>query len=299
MLGRGTLSRRYTLTASPEMVDHESNANAMTDPLLDAAEEALDKGDVWAAMDLGRRAVERSPESPRAHFVLGEILWEMTDAESAEERYRTVISLTRPDDSLHGKSWSALGWVLFDQLRFRESYAATLRAIRVRPLAPESYYVRAMLRERKGDVYGAKRDYLRAHRGEPERYPLPADLTDAMVEAVVQQVLRRLHPTVRAYLSQVPIILEDFPDDEVCSQYDPPALPGEVLGYFAGTSLAERSMLDSWTTLPSTIVLYRNNLARLFENREQLIHELTVTVFHEVGHYLGLDERELATRGLE
>jgi len=281
------------------MTDQQANAKTMTDRLLDAAEEALDKGDVWAAMDLCRRAVERAPDAPRAQYVLGEVLWEMTDAESAEERYRKVISLTRPDDLLHGKSWSALGWVLFDQLRFRESHTATLRAIRVRPTAPESYYVRAMLRERRGDPLGARRDYLRAHRGEPERYPLPAELTDAMVEAVVQQVLRGLHPTVRTYLSQVPIILEDFPDPEVCGQYDPPALPGEVLGYFAGTSLAERSMLDPWTTLPSTIVLFRNNLARLFENQEQLIHELTVTVFHEVGHYLGLDERELTARGLE
>jgi len=271
----------------------------MTAKLLDAAEEALDKGDVWAAMNLARQANERSPELPRALFVLGEVLWEMADAESAEERYRKVISLTTPEDPLHGKSWSALGWVLFDQLRFRESHAATLRGIRVRPEAPEGYYVRAMLRERRGDALGARRDYLRASRGEPDRYPLPAELTDAMVEAVVQQVLRRLHPTVRAYLSQVPIILEDVPDEDICSQYDPPALPGEVLGYFAGTSLAERSMLDPWTTLPSTIVLYKNNLARLFDNQEQLIHELTVTVFHEVGHYLGLDERELAARGLE
>lgn len=281
------------------MQDREAKARTLTDDLLDAAEEALDKGDVWAAMGLARRAVERGVVSPRAHFVLGEVLWEMTDAESAEECYRKVISLTRSDDVLHGKSWSALGWVLFDQLRFRESHAATLRAIRVRPTAPESYYVRAMLRERRGDSLGARRDYLRAHRGDSERYPLPAELTDAMVEAVVQQVLRALHPTVRTYLSQVPIILEEFPDEEVCAQYDPPALPGELLGYFAGTSLADRSMLDPWTTLPSTIVLYKNNLARLFDNREQLVHELTVTVFHEVGHYLGLNETDLAARGLE
>ena len=45
--------------------------------------------------------------------------------------------------------------------------------------------------------------------------------------------------------------LEDVPSDETCCEYDPPAPPGEILGFFSGVSLADRSIEDPWTTLPS------------------------------------------------
>ena len=34
-------------------------------------------------------------------------------------------------------------------------------------------------------------------------------------------------------------------------------------------------------------------------SREELIHEISLTLYHELGHYLGLEEDELWARGLE
>jgi predicted Zn-dependent protease with MMP-like domain len=46
-------------------------------------------------------------------------------------------------------------------------------------------------------------------------------------------------------------------------------------------------------------VLYQKNLERLVRSREELVREIGVTLVHEVGHFLGLDEEELWERGLE
>ena len=57
--------------------------------------------------------------------------------------------------------------------------------------------------------------------------------------------------------------------------------------------------MDPWSHFPSGIVLYQKNLERLVRSREELLREIGVTLVHEVGHFLGLDEEELWERGLE
>jgi predicted Zn-dependent protease with MMP-like domain len=115
----------------------------------------------------------------------------------------------------------------------------------------------------------------------------------------VTEAISELHPTLQEYLKNVAIMLEEVPDDDILRQYDPPASPLELLGYFSGHSLMERSENDPWSGLPGTIVLYRRNLERHARSHEELVHELRITLFHEVGHFLGLDEEDLEERGLD
>ena len=49
---------------------------------------------------------------------------------------------------------------------------------------------------------------------------------------------------------------------------------------------------------PGAIYLFRRNLLRVTSDREELSREIRVTVRHEVGHLLGLDEDELERWGL-
>jgi predicted Zn-dependent protease with MMP-like domain len=112
-------------------------------------------------------------------------------------------------------------------------------------------------------------------------------------------VLESLHPSLQEYLANVAILVEEIPSDEILSQYDPPVSPGELLGYFSGASLMDRSVEDPWSHLPSAIILFRRCLQRYAQSHEQLIEELSTTIYHEVGHFLGLDEEDLKERGLE
>jgi predicted Zn-dependent protease with MMP-like domain len=263
--------------------------------VLDLAEDALNRGDASEALELCGQILKGMPEHPGALYLTGEAFRDMRELHEAELRYRRVVHLL----AIHSPSWSALGAVLFEQLRFQEARAPLLRAIRLDPLNAEAYYWRAMLRERRGDYRGAARDFRRASHLNPVAFPRPVPLDDSTVEAVVIEVLQELHPSIRGYLAQVTIILEEVPEEDVLRQYHPPAPPSEILGYFAGVPVTERSLEDPWSHLPSAIVLFRRNLERVAWDRERLIEELRITVFHEVGHFLGLDEQDLEARGLD
>ncbi len=276
-------------------VPHEPDTPEPLDTVLDLAEDALDRGDPSGALDLCMQILDAAPEHPGALFVQAEAHRDLRLMHDAEQGYRQVIALT-PD---HAPSWSALGAVMFDSLRFDEAHAALSRSVRLDPENPEAYFWRAMLRERRHDFNGAARDYRRAHRIEPIGFPLPVELDEATIAAVVQSALSTLHPSIRSYLRQVAILLEDVPSEETLLHYDPPMPPGEILGYYSGVSMAERTLDNPWSNLPSAIVLYRCNLQRIASDREHLLEELRITVFHEVGHFLGLDEEDLKERGLD
>jgi predicted Zn-dependent protease with MMP-like domain len=67
---------------------------------------------------------------------------------------------------------------------------------------------------------------------------------------------------------------------------------------FRGPAIG-RGSADPWTHLPSSIVLFQRNLERFARSRDELAEEIAVTLVHEVGHFLGLDEDELYERGLD
>lgn len=279
------------------MEDHpiDPSTDDPVEDLLDQAEQALDEGDAEAALELCRQVLAQQPNHPGALFVAADAERTIGDLERAEIGYRAVTLLTTD----HSPAWSGLAAVLFDQLRFDEARVAALRALRVDPTNPEANHVRGMLRERRGDLHGAQRDFIRAARSDPAGYPMPERLTDAMIAAVVEEAKASMHPSVRNYLEQVAFVVEEVPSEDLCREFDPPAFPGELLGFFSGAALSDRSSADPGAQLPSTIVLFRRNLERLARDREHLIEELRVTVLHEVGHFLGLDEEDLEARGLD
>jgi predicted Zn-dependent protease with MMP-like domain len=49
--------------------------------------------------------------------------------------------------------------------------------------------------------------------------------------------------------------------------------------------------------MPVTIAIYRLPLEDEFPDRDDLEREIRVTVLHELGHYFGMDERELDELG--
>ncbi len=270
-------------------------ADPQLEGLLDQAEEALDGGDPSQALEICKRVLATAPDHAGAHFLVADAMRQLGELDEAVARYRRVTHLA----ANHALSWSGLAFCLFDLLDFPAARNAALRAIRIDPDNPEAYYVRALLRERRTDYDGAERDFLRAERLDPVGWPRPVPLSDAMVEAVVAEALQALHPTIRAYLHQVPVMLEEVPSADLCFEFMPPAPPGEILGTFAGASLRDRSVEDPWSQLPGAIVLFRRNLQRVAADRERLLEELRVTVFHEVGHFLGLDEDDMVDRGLD
>ncbi|MCK6505990.1 metallopeptidase family protein [Myxococcota bacterium] len=263
--------------------------------LLDDAEDCIDAGNLEGALEFCELALRLQPDHPGTWFVKGDVLRTAGALEAAAQAFRKA-ALGRPD---HAACWSSLALTAFELLRFDEAAGAAARAIRADPHDADAWWVRSLVRQWRGDLEGARRAELHAHWLDPLAHPLPPVLTDEEVEELISDALRFMPDEVREYLADVAIILEEVPSAEACSWYDPPASPLELLGYFSGASLRDRSTHDPWSQLPGTIVLFRANLARRAADREELIDQLRITLFHEVGHFLGLDEDDLEDRGLD
>jgi len=270
-------------------------ANQEVTDLLHAAEHALAEGRPVDAEQICRKVVDKAPQHADAQYLLAESLRLQGRIEECELTYRACV-LSHPE---HSESWAALASMLFEQVRWEEARRAANRSLREDPYNPEAAFVRGALRERRDDYAGAHRDFLRAWKSSPRDWPLPIPLDDEVLETVVEEAIHLLHPTLRDYLANVAIILEDYPAEEVLLQYDPPAAATGLLGYFSGASLMERSVANPWSNLPSAIVIYRRNIERMATTKEEIIEQLCITFFLEVGHFLGLSEEDLIQRDLE
>ncbi len=190
------------------------------------------------------------------------------------------------------------GLALQELCRFEEARAALTAAEAADPDDAWTVHALGLLAERRGDADEARRRLARARKLAPDDFPRPVSLSHAAFEAAVEDALADLPEAVRRYLSNVAITVEDLPADVDLLASDPPLSPG-ILGLFRGAPYGQKASMDPWSHFPSSIVLYQRNLERFARSREELIREIRVTLVHEVGHFLGLDEDELYQRGLE
>ncbi len=256
------------------------------DSLLDKAEAALDAGDPETAMVLCNKVLERVPEHAGAHFVKGDALRVIGDLFEAAEAYRTA-ALTQPN---HAASWASLALTSFEILDIEEARRAVSRSVREDPKNPEAWWVRSLLQEWRGDFAGAQRSLAHAQWLDPVGFPMPPNLSDEEVEKLVEQAIAKLDPGLKELLASVAIVLDEVPPLNVLLQYHPPASPLEILGYFSGQSVMEKSTDEPWGQMPASIVLFRRNLSRISSDRDELIEQIRITLFHEVGHFLGVDD---------
>jgi predicted Zn-dependent protease with MMP-like domain len=67
---------------------------------------------------------------------------------------------------------------------------------------------------------------------------------------------------------------------------------GTLLGLYRGRPLTARSVFDSFA-MPDQIVIFQGPHERLARGPEHLAKLVEDTVWHEVAHYFGLNEREV------
>ncbi len=109
-------------------------------------------------------------------------------------------------------------------------------------------------------------------------------MTHRQFKRVAEQLLDELPADIRQKIGNVAILVENEA---------PPESP-DLMGLFIGTPYEEGD-----PTVPNQIILYKNNIEEECETEEQVPEEIRITLLHEIGHFLGLDEDDLADRGLE
>lgn len=109
---------------------------------------------------------------------------------------------------------------------------------------------------------------------------------------LVRLAYRQLPANFQKALDNVDVLVEDWPAPEE------PGLLAEkesLFGLYTGVPLPERGSGDP--ALPDTIIIYRQPILRSCSTRAAVVKEIKVTLWHEVGHYLGLSEEELHRLG--
>ncbi len=115
-----------------------------------------------------------------------------------------------------------------------------------------------------------------------------------LAEQEVERTRRRLPPAVLERASALPVTCVPQPTRAMQRDGVDPGL----LGLFAGEAfpLADAPGGD----LPAQILLFVENLADYSDFDESIFREeVRTTYLHELGHYLGLDEKALFQRDLD
>jgi predicted Zn-dependent protease with MMP-like domain len=105
-------------------------------------------------------------------------------------------------------------------------------------------------------------------------------LSPAEFDSVVERALRRIPARFRRRMDNVAIVVEQ----------EPPR-PG-LLGMYHGRPLTTRSVFQGFA-MPDKITIYQGPHERMSRSREELEQMVADTVWHEIAHYFGLDERQV------
>ena len=264
-------------------------AGGSEDRLVEEIYDALDRQEPETALALARGALDGSDgEDPVLRFLAGVALLEMDHPEEAAEQLRRASGLDPEDAEFR----SNLSLALFRSCRFAEAEAEAHRALQSDPGMPDAHVVVALVLERQWRLHDADEHLRRAEKLDPERFPYPVRLHRGAFREEAVRAGERLPVEFRRHLAQVAVTLEDLPSDAILTDEDPPLDP-ELLGLFVGTALPDRSLSGSTGELPPRILLFKRNIERYARDAEHLREEIAVTLYHELGHYLGLGEEEL------
>ena len=187
------------------------------------------------------------------------------------------------------------GSILFEQGEYRKSLAEMDRALRLAPDDPDTHYRRGLVLEKLARHTEAREALAKAAEIEPRHYPLPLEMPPEAFDAVVERSIENLPPALREFLRNVPVLIEDFPSRRVVCEDN---VSPQILGLFVGTPHQEKTSISVATT-PDQILLFKKNLEKVATSEEELTEEIRKTVLHEVGHYLGFGEEDLAELGYE
>lgn len=125
-------------------------------------------------------------------------------------------------------------------------------------------------------------------------------------DALVQDVIERLPPSLARALESISVVVLDRPTPELLAGLDPETRddPDSLCGLHSGHAITERS-IELSAELPSQIHLFRVGIVDLAggwdepDADEAVAEEIRVTLLHELGHEMGLDEDDLYDLGYD
>jgi len=257
---------------------------------IDLGWDLLEQGQFEGAIEVAQALLAEEADDAEASFLEASALFESGDLEGAESRLRRLLEL-EPESVPARLTFAAL---LHATCRFDEALEAIDHVILIDPTNPYSAYLRGLVLDMIGKRAEADACFARAAELEPGHYQVPVTLERGEFDRAVEEALGSLPSEFRDRLVNLSIQVSEMPSVELLATLDDPS--PDMLGLFIGTPLTGRSTADT-PQLPEAIHLFKRNLERACDDRETLVEEIRVTLLHEIGHYLGMEEADLDEAG--
>jgi len=264
------------------------------DRLVEDIYDALDDGEPERALASARIALHEAPDDPVLRFLAGIALRELDLPEQAVAEFDVAIA-SDPDDP---EFRAARAQALFATCRFAEARNDAEKTLATDTAHADALYVLGLVAEREGRCEPADELFRAAARADPDRFRPPVRMSHDRFRGVVVRAGAMLPEEFRRCLDEVPVVVEDLPSDQILTEEAPPLDP-ELLGLFVGTALTERTYATPGIESPPRILLFQRNLERFASDEAELKREIARTLHHELAHYLGFAEEDMAELDLD
>jgi predicted Zn-dependent protease with MMP-like domain len=118
------------------------------------------------------------------------------------------------------------------------------------------------------------------------------NMTNREFVRLVREAYLEMPPHVIQALDNIDVVVEEWPGPD---EQDLIGGEGTLFGLYQGVPMTEREGGDPM--LPDRIVIYRQPILRSCSSRTEAEREIKVTLWHEIGHYMGLNEDDLHRLG--
>lgn len=265
--------------------------------LLDLGWWDLDEDAPEEARERAQRALAQADAPARAREEAWGLLIEAQVDLSDRPGLRAALEGHQREHGEHPAVLLGRGRLLFLEGHFDQALTA-LQAARKAAPAALAWWWEAVALERLERLAEAEQAYREACRLDPDT-PRPVRIEDEACDALIEATLAELPDEIRAEVEATcTVARQDFPDpSRVRDEGVDPFLLGECLGTAERTRRGDP--VGGQHTGLTEVLVYRRNLERSCVDREELEEELRITLLHELGHALGLDEDGVAALGLE
>jgi predicted Zn-dependent protease with MMP-like domain len=261
------------------------------DSALDEAWDALEAGDPALALE---RAASLDADLSARWILEANAKLELDDLAGARH------ALARARRGAESASDPDIAWTAAEiELRYwnveaaREHFLQAAAADRTAPVLGRL----ALCADMVGDFDEADRWLAEAEELDPEGWPAPPRLSEEEFARVLDEAIAELDAPFQEALEATQLVVEPMPRRELIDAGDPAETPPDMLGLFSGSSQLETSH-EGGPELPASIHLFQRNLERAALDRAELVSEIRVTLYHELGHMLGFDEDGVDRMGL-
>jgi predicted Zn-dependent protease with MMP-like domain len=110
-------------------------------------------------------------------------------------------------------------------------------------------------------------------------------------EKLTEEAMAQIPKKFKKYIDNLAVIVEEKPSREIFEKTGNTPL-SSILGHYHGVPLKHRGPYYG-NIPPDVIVIYQKPIENICSTEEEIKKKVREVVFHEIGHYFGLSDKEL------